>query len=244
MAKTLGLIGSGIIATALARRALDAGYDVVLSNSRGPETLSDLVAELGKGARAATPAEAARAGDIVVAAVPLHAYVQLPRPELDGKIVIDVMNYVPSRDGNIPELDTNELTSTGLLQRQLPESKVVKVFNSIPDRHLLALARTADAPDRSALPLAGNTSDAKKQVADLLNSFGFDAVDIGDLSESWRFEPNTPLYALVYAGQLPSGLSPLELYGWFMEAAPVPAPAELIQKLATVTERGPAGLSL
>lgn len=106
MTKTLGLIGGGMIGGGLARLAVAAGLHVVLSNSRGPQTLAGLVAELGGHARAATPEEAARAGDLVVATVPLKAYDRLPAAALAGKVVIDTMNYYPDRDGRIAELDT------------------------------------------------------------------------------------------------------------------------------------------
>src|SRR5690348_18323058 len=98
---TIGLIGSGHIGSTVARLAVAAGHDVVLSNSRGPETLADLVADLGPRARAATPAEAAAAGDVVVVSVPLKAYREVPVEPLRGKVVIDTNNYYPQRDGRI-----------------------------------------------------------------------------------------------------------------------------------------------
>ncbi|MEA2567477.1 MAG: 8-hydroxy-5-deazaflavin:NADPH oxidoreductase, partial [Actinomycetota bacterium] len=148
---TIGFIGSGRIGGTVARLATDAGYDVVLSNSRGPETLAELVEELGPHARAATPAEAAAAGDIVVVSIPLRAYESVPVEPLAGKVVIDTNNYYPQRDGNIPELDEKSLTSSELLQRHLPTSKVVKAFNNIYFGHLGDLPRPAGAPERSAL---------------------------------------------------------------------------------------------
>lgn len=152
MTKTLGLIGSGMIGGGLARLAVAAGLDVVLSNSRGPRTLAGLVAELGGHARAATPEEAARAGDLVVATVPLKAYDRLPAAALAGKVVIDTMNYYPDRDGRIAELDAGGPTSSALVQRHLADSRVVKAFNSIDFRRLFVSARPSGAPDRSALP--------------------------------------------------------------------------------------------
>src|SRR4051794_1136513 len=102
---TIGLIGAGHIGSQVARLAVKNGYDVVISNSRGPETLSELVKELGPRARAATPEEAAKAGDIVVVTIPLKSYASVPVKPLAGKIVIDTNNYYPERDGHIPELD-------------------------------------------------------------------------------------------------------------------------------------------
>ena len=148
--KTLGLIGAGNIGSALARLAVAAGLNVVLSNSRGPETLAGLFAELGEQARAATPAEAAQAGDLVVATVPLNTYAQLPAAALAGRTVIDTRNYYPERDDRIAELDTGEQTSSALVQRHLAGSQVVKAFNSIDFVRLFTSARPADAEDRSA----------------------------------------------------------------------------------------------
>ncbi|WP_308025635.1 NAD(P)-binding domain-containing protein [Streptomyces sp. 7G] len=163
MPQTIGFIGSGAIGTALARLAIAAGFDVVLSNSRGPETLADLVEELGEHARAATVSEAAYAADFVVATVPMHAYDKLPAEALAGKIVLDTLNYYPDRDGRIPELDSGEFTTSGLLQHQLPNSHVVKAFNSIGARQLFSLARARGAADRSALRSQATTAERRKR---------------------------------------------------------------------------------
>jgi hypothetical protein len=128
---TLGLIGAGHIGSQVARLAVANGYDVVISNSRGPDTLADLVKELGPRARAATPIEAAKAGELVVVTVPLKNYRSVPVEPLAGKIVIDTNNYYPQRDGHIPELDNESTTTAELLQAHLPKSKVVKAFNHI-----------------------------------------------------------------------------------------------------------------
>src|ERR1700712_3855235 len=117
---TIGFIGSGHIGSNVARAAIAHGDDVVMSNSRGPETLADLIAELGEHARAATAAEAAAAGDLVVVAIPLKDEGQIPVAELAGKVVIDADNYYPQRDGNIAELDAQQKTSAQLLQERLP----------------------------------------------------------------------------------------------------------------------------
>jgi predicted dinucleotide-binding enzyme len=191
---TIGLIGAGHIGSQLARLAVQHGYDVVLSNSRGPETLADLVTELGPKARAATPEEAAAAGDIVVVTVPLKNYRQVPVEPLAGKIVIDTNNYYPERDGHIPELDDESTTTSELLQAHLPTSKVVKAFNHIYARELTTDGRPAGAKDRRALVIAGDDKDAKAAVARLLDQFGFDVVDAGPLSEGWRIQRDTPGY--------------------------------------------------
>jgi len=119
MTQTIGFIGSGAIGSTLARLAVAAGLNVVMSNSRGPEPLADLIGELGDHARAATPVEAAQAGDLVVATVPLNLYKQLPADALAGKILIDTMNYYYQRDGRIDELESRALTSSEMIQRHL-----------------------------------------------------------------------------------------------------------------------------
>ena len=237
MTKTLGIIGSGMIGGALARLAVAAGLDVVLSNSRGPETLTDLVGELGAHARAATPAEAARAGDLVVAAVPLKAYDRLPAADLAGRTVIDAMVFHPQRDGRIAELDAGELTSSALVQRHLTDSRVVKTFATIDFHHLVTLARPAGAADRSALPVAGDEGAAKGEVTALLDLLGYDAVDTGTLADSWRLAPGTPAYVQPYMGERPEGLSQEEAQRWFFQSPGVPVPAARVKELTDAATR-------
>ena len=118
---TIGLIGAGHIGSQIARLAVVSGYEVVISNSRGPETLSGLVAELGHNARAATTVAAAQSGDIVVVTVPLKNYRAVPVEPLAGKIVIDTNNYYPERDGHIPELDSGSIAEgTAMPLRRWP----------------------------------------------------------------------------------------------------------------------------
>ena len=192
--KTIGLIGSGHIGSQVARLAVATGYDVVLSNSRGPDTLAALVAELGPHARAATPAEAAAAGDVVVVTIPLGKYHTVPVAPLAGKIVLDTNNYYPQRDGQIPELDSESVTSSELLQAHLPGARVVKAFNHIYAAQLTTDAKPAGTPNRRALVIAGDDAGAKRTVTELLDRFGFDTVDAGPLKESWRIQPGTPGY--------------------------------------------------
>lgn len=203
------------------------GYEVVLSNSRGPETLSDLVAELGPRARAATAAEAAQAGDIVVVSVPLKAFRDVPVAPLVGKVVIDTGNYYPGRDGRIAELDSGELTTTELVARHLSGARVVKGFNNIFYRHLGELARPAGASDRSAIVIAGDDPDAKKSAAEFLDAIGYDSVDAGSLAESWRFEPGTPAYGPPYAGGAEN----------FMEAPGQPAGEDVLRAALAAARR-------
>src|SRR4051794_8273792 len=191
---TIGLIGAGHIGSQVARLAVAAGYDVVISNSRGPETLSGLIKELGPRARAATPIEAARAGDIVVVTVPLKNYRDVPVEPLAGKIVIDTNNYYPERDGHIPELDNESTTTAELLQAHLPTSKVVKAFNHIYAAELTTHGQPAGTQNRRALVIAGDDEAAKAVVTKLLDDFGFDTVDAGPLKEGWRIQRDTPGY--------------------------------------------------
>jgi predicted dinucleotide-binding enzyme len=191
---TIGLIGAGHIGSQLARLAVAHDYDVVLSNSRGPDTLSSLVAELGPRARAANVAEAARAGDMVVVTIPLKNYQSVPAEPLKGKIVIDTNNYYPQRDGQIAELDNESTTTAELLQRHLPSSKVVKAFNHIQAAALTAEAQPAGTKNRRALVIAGDDAAAKAAVARLIDQFGFDVVDAGPLAEGWRIQRDTPGY--------------------------------------------------
>jgi hypothetical protein len=191
---TIGLIGAGHIGSQLARLAVQHGYDVVVSNSRGPETLQDLVRELGPRARAATPAQAAAAGDLVVVTIPLKNIDAVPVAPLAGKIVIDTNNYYPQRDGRIAELDNEQTTTAELLQRHLPSSKVVKAFNHIYAAELTTHGQPAGSANRRALAIAGNDVDAKRVVGELIDRFGFDVVDMGPLGESWRIQRDTPGY--------------------------------------------------
>jgi predicted dinucleotide-binding enzyme len=219
---TVGLIGSGRIGGTVARLAVAAGHQVLLSNSRGPDTLTDLAAELGPLARATTGQEAA-GGELVVVTIPMRAVQSVPPGPLAGKVVIDTCNYYPQRDGQIPELDSGALTSSELVQRHLPESAVVKAFNNIYYRHLESLARPAGAADRSYLPIAGDDAAAKAAVTAFLDSIGYGAVNAGPLAEGWRQQPGTP----VYAGP----------YGSFQDPKGSPASADAIRHALAAAER-------
>src|SRR2546423_9332635 len=168
----IGLIGAGNIGGTLARHFTQAGHQVAVSNSRGPETLGDFVKELGDNAHATTPADAASFGDVVVVSIPLKNYSQVPTEGLDGKPVIDTNNYYPQRDGQIKELDDDTTTSSELLQRHLPKAHVVKAFNQIYAQHLRDNAKPAGTPGRQAIPIAGDDADAKKKVAELIEEIG------------------------------------------------------------------------
>jgi 8-hydroxy-5-deazaflavin:NADPH oxidoreductase len=196
---TLGVVGSGNIGGTVARLATDAGYDVVLSNSRGPETLAGLVEKLGPRARAGTAAEASAAGDLVLVSVPLKAVPTLAPAPFAGKVVMDTNNYYPQRDGHFAELDDDSTTGSELLARHLAGAKVVKVFNNIFFKHLGALTRPHGAADRSALAIAGDDADAKAAVTEFLDKIGYDVVDAGPLGAGGRrFQVNSRGYGAIY----------------------------------------------
>jgi predicted dinucleotide-binding enzyme len=191
---TIGIIGAGHIGSQVARLAVAHDYSVVISNSRGPETLAALIKELGPRARAATPLDAAKAGDIVVVTVPLKNYRSVPVDPLSGKTVLDTNNYYPQRDGHIPELDNESTTTAELLQAHLPKSRVVKAFNHIYAADLTTHGQPAGTPNRRALVIAGDDASAKATVTRMLDAFGFDTVDAGPLKEGWRIQRDTPGY--------------------------------------------------
>lgn len=191
---SLGIIGAGRIGSQLARLAVAHGYGVVIGNSREPETLADLVKELGPKARAATALDAAKAGDIVVVTIPLRSYKSVPVDPLAGKIVIDTGNYYPQRDGHIADLDNESTTTAELLQAHLPRSKVVKAFNHIYAADLTQHGEPVGSANRRALAIAGDDATAKATVATLIDAFGFDTVDAGPLKEGWRIQRDTPGY--------------------------------------------------
>jgi len=216
---TLGIIGSGNIGTAIARLAVAGGIPVVVCNSRGPESLSDLVAELGALASAGTVEQAAAAGDVVVLSVPLTAHSALPASLLDGKIVLDTTNYYPFRDGRFYQLDDEIVTTSELVIQHFKGVRLVKAFNNILAHHIPELARPAGAADRTALPVAGDDPEAKEEARKLINDLGYDSVDAGSLAQSWRFEPESSAYTRLYCAD-PAVPDDLILKS---PAAPVPA---------------------
>ena len=193
---TLGIIGAGHIGSQVARVAIANGYDVVIANSRGPETLADLVAELGPKARAATAQEAAAAAAVAVVTVPLRAIDDLPAEQLAGKIVLDTNNYYFERDGRIEALDKGETTTSELVQRALPDSKIAKAFNHIFASEITSDGTPAGTPDRRALATAGDDAEAVAFVTRFYDEAGFDTVNVGPLSESWRVERDRPAYVV------------------------------------------------
>jgi 8-hydroxy-5-deazaflavin:NADPH oxidoreductase len=189
---TIGIIGSGHVGSNLARAAINHGYDVVLSNSQEPGSLAELVIGLGPKARAASRAEAAAAADFAIVAIPVTTIDQVPTEPLAGKVVLATINYFPQRDGHITAIDDGTTTAPGLLQAHLPKSRVVRAFNMIDAAEMSGDGHPKGDPKRRALALAGDDEAARQLVIRLYDEFGFDAVDLGPLAESWRVDPGQP----------------------------------------------------
>lgn len=190
----IGIIGAGFIGRAVARLAVQHGHEVMLSNSRNPKTLSSAVAAIR--CQVGTTKDAAEFGDVVLVAIPFLNYLDLAPEPFAGKIVLDANNYYPERDGKIEALDAHATTVSGLLAKHLVGAKVVKAFNAILERDIEKDSRPAGAPDRRALPIAGDDAGAKQVAAGLLGRLGYDVVDAGPLFEGWRFERARPAYCV------------------------------------------------
>jgi predicted dinucleotide-binding enzyme len=197
----IGIIGAGHIGGTLTRRLSALGHDVSVANSRGPETLTDLVAETG--AKAVTVKEAARAGDVVIVTIPLKNIARLPRDLFAGVpanvVVVDTGNYYPQRDGLIEEIESGT-TESRWTSRQLGRP-VIKAFNNIYAQHLLENGKARGTSGRIALPVAGDDNAAKQTVMKLVDELGFDPVDAGMLDESWKQQPATPVYGTDFDAQ-------------------------------------------
>src|SRR5215469_2918057 len=189
----IGIIGSGKIGSTVARLAVGAGHDVVISNSRGPDSLSDLVASLGPHARAATVAQAVREGDIVVIAIPFRSRATLFGSGVDfrGKIVVDAMNAYTE---NFEPMDLGGKGSSELVAQELPGARVVKAFNTLYSKTLASAAQPKGSPERIVLPIASDDADAKRVVAGFIDSIGYEPFDDGSLVDGRRQQPETALY--------------------------------------------------
>lgn len=186
---TIGIIGSGHVGSNLAKAAVAHGYDVVLSGSGAPASLRALVGELGPRARAATSRQAAEAGDFAIVATPISAVESIPVEPLRGKVVIATINYFPQRDGHITEIEDGTVTVPGVLQRHLPDSRVVRAFSMLDAADMSGDGHPKGDTKRRAIAIAGDDTAAKRLVEELADEFGFDVVDLGALAESWRVDP-------------------------------------------------------
>jgi predicted dinucleotide-binding enzyme len=191
----IGIVGAGDIGGTFARLLVAVGHEVVVANSRGPETLADLVAELGERATAGTVAQAAQAGELVVLAIPFFRYPELPAEPFAGRVVIDAGNYDPYRDPAVPELERGETTSGQLLAAHLPGARIVKAYNTIWWRRLREEGRPErPVAQRLAIPVAADDQAAKDLVFALTEQLGFAPVDAGSLADSRRQEYGRPVF--------------------------------------------------
>jgi 8-hydroxy-5-deazaflavin:NADPH oxidoreductase len=194
----IAIIGSGRIGATAARLFVAAGHEVAIANSRGPESLSLLIAELGARAHAMNKDEAARFGDAVLLAVPWHMDDALPAADLlRDKIVIDAMNPYDPAGGFF---DLGGSTSSEIVLNRMPGARLVKAFNTIYYEHLASRGRK-DLPldQRHAIYIAGDDAQAKRTVAQLISDIGFAPVDTGGLREGGRMQqPDSPVYNETY----------------------------------------------
>lgn len=191
----IGIIGAGNIGANATKLFVEAGHEVAIANSRGPETLADLVAKLGNKAHAATIEDAANFGEIIFISIPFGKYKSLPPDIFQDRIVIDSNNYYPNRDGNYIVLDEGKTTSSELLAAHLQGAKIVKGFNTIWFEHLKTQGNTSlPIEERRAIFIAGDDAEAKKAVAKLIEEIGFAAIDTGSLSDSATQQPEAAIY--------------------------------------------------
>lgn len=245
MSQTIGIIGSGLVGKAVARLAVAAGYDVIISNSRGPQTISALAKELGPRARAGTVDDAIAAADIVALSVPLASFEKLPAEKFSGKIVLDQTNYYPGMGGFVrADLDLGEVTSSQLIQHHLNGARVVKGLHNLSWIHMQANATPKGDANRTTLPIAGDDKDAKDAITRFLDAIGYDVVDAGSLAESWRIEPGTPIYFWRYAPAVPQGLTRDEEKKVYQQAGSVVHREEALKLIAEATRPSPIGGTL
>jgi len=191
----IGIIGTGHIGSTLAKHLTSAGHEVVVSNSRGPDTLRGLESELGSHGHAATAEEAERFGDVLIISVPFKCYADVPAVDLADKVVIDTTNYHPSRDGHFTEIDVDAQSSSEVLAGQLDGARVVKAFNAIEWTHLRDKAGQTSGGQRVGIPVSGDDPAAKQVVTGLIDQIGFEAVDAGSLAEGGRkHQPGSDVY--------------------------------------------------
>ena len=191
---SIGIIGAGKVGIVLAQLALKAGYTVYISGSGDPSKIALTVSVLAPGAIAVESAELAQKSDVIILAIPLGRYTELPKNELAGKLVIDAMNYWWEIDGVRPEFTQPDISTSEIVQEFLSDSRVVKAFSHIGYHDLDNETRPVGAPDRKAIAVAGDNPADTQQVAQVINDFGFDPVQLNSLSEGIRLQPGGPVF--------------------------------------------------
>ncbi|CCH42426.1 Glycerol-3-phosphate dehydrogenase [NAD(P)+] [Wickerhamomyces ciferrii] len=237
MTQTIGFIGSGQMGGGIAKLAVRAGYKVILSNSREPETLEPVINALGPLSSASTPKKIATDPEIevIVLSVPLKCVSGLlPQLGLNNKIIIDTSNYFPKSDTYITELETGELTTSEYVASFLDNkhsTRLVKAFNNITAVHLKIASEINDLPNQTILPIAGDDSKAKEQISKFINDVGFKTIDIGELKQGWKTEPNTPIHSLPYFPEIPDNLSNEETIEFLKKTAGDPLSYDEVNSL-------------
>lgn len=188
----IGIVGAGFVARGLTALAIAQGHEVMLSNSRGPRSLHSAAPMLK--CQVGTVEQAIDFGEIVILAVPLYAYPDLPLEKFAGKIVVDAGNYHPKRDDLIEALEGQALATSEWFRRMAPGARMVKGFNAILATDLDDLAANGPSDPLRALPIAGEDAEALRILAALHCQFGLDPLETGPLADSWRFETNMPAY--------------------------------------------------
>lgn len=191
---SVAIFGAGKLGIVLGQLSIKAGYDVYISGSGSASTITLTIETLVPGARAVTSEQAAHEADIVILALPLGKYKTIPKDALKGKLVIDAMNYWWEIDGERPDLNNPEVSTSELVQQFLDTSRVVKAFNHIGYHDLYDGSRPAGAPDRKAVAIAGNTKHDVDLVSHFVDTLGFDPVVIGTLSDGVKLQPGKPMF--------------------------------------------------
>jgi 8-hydroxy-5-deazaflavin:NADPH oxidoreductase len=191
---TVAVLGVGRVGSAVARAAVNAGYNVHVAGSGPAEDIALLTEIVIPGARAMTAADAVRDADIVVVAVPLSKHRSIDPTSLTGKIVIDAMNYWAPVDGVLEDFQTGDASSSEIVARHFSGSRVVKTLNHIGYHDLEEHATPSGTPQRRALAVASDDEAAAAQVQAMIERFGFDALYSGPLRTGQAFEPGTAIF--------------------------------------------------